>query len=136
MKLLFTCSTWINDNDRKIIHYIEDCDIFPNVNMICQATGIREKSVRHTIRMLRQQEGFCIKRTRLFWIDEDLIEKLHPTPQEILLYRLLLHNNDSIDISGFLEENRYYDEEGNIQYRFTEEEIRNVIIMRTMMNKR
>ena len=135
MKLLIACGTWIKDNDRKVIRYIQSCEIFPNVSMICTATGLSERSVLHTLGMLRQQEGFCVSRIRLFWIDDTPLEELRPTHNELLIFRLLLRYKDSFDIHDMMENNRFYDKEGNIQYRFTEEEIRNALHLKKMMGR-
>lgn len=135
MELLIACGTWIKDDDRKVIRYIKNCDIFPNVNMICTATGLSERSVLHTLRMLRQQEGFCVMRTRLFWIDDTPLEELQPTRNELLIFRLLPRYKEPFDIHDMMENNRYYDEEGNIQYRFTEEEIRSALHLKNMMGR-
>ena len=72
MDLLIACGTWMKEADRKVIRYIQSCEIFPNVSMICTATGLSERSVLYTLGMLRQQEGFCVSRIRLFWITLDL----------------------------------------------------------------
>lgn len=135
MKLLIACGTWIKDNDRKVIRYIKRCDIFPNVRMICTATGLSNQSVLHTLRMLRQQEGFCVTHTQSLWIDDTPFEELHPTRNELLIFRLLPRYKEPFDIHDMMENNRYYDEEGNIQYRFTEEEIRNALHLKKTLGR-
>lgn len=109
MKQLIACGTWIKDNDRKVIRYIKRCDIFPNVRMICAATGLSDQPVLHTLRMLRQQEGFCVTHTQSLWIDDTPFEELHPTLNELLIFRLLLRYKDSFDIHDIMENNRFYD---------------------------
>lgn len=96
MDLFIACGTWIKDDDRKVIRCIKSCDISPNVRMICTATGLSEQSVLHTLGMLRQQEGFCVTRIRLFCIDDTPLEELLPTHNELLIFRLLLRYKDSL----------------------------------------
>lgn len=116
MKLLMICGTWIHEWDKAVIDYIRSCDIFPNTSMIVEATGLPEKRVNHTLRMLRSQEGMCVGRWGLF---ED--ENSTKTRKDILIHCLM--DKDHMDIAAFLEANRYYDANGDIHYRFTEEEV-------------
>lgn len=119
----------MKDADRKVIRYIQSCDIFPNVSMICTATGLSERAVLRTLRMLRQQEGFCVSRTR-FLTEDPSLEEHRPTRNELLIFRLLPRYKEPFDIHDMMEKNRYYDNEGNIRYRFTEEEIINALHLR------
>ena len=113
--MLIACGTWIRESDKTVIDYIRGCEIFPNVSMITEATGLSEKQVIRTLGRLRGQERMSVGRWSLF---ED--EGSTKTRKDILIYCLMDHNED---ISDFLEANRYYDENGEICYRFTEEEV-------------
>lgn len=114
MRLLIACGTWIRDWDRAVIDYIRSCDIFPNISMIVEETGLPEKRVMHTLRMLRSQEGMYVSRWCFF---ED--ENSTKTSKDILIHCLM--GNHNIIVSDFLEANRYYNQSGEICYRFTEE---------------
>lgn len=116
MKLLMVCGTWIRENDRVIIDYIRKCSIFPNVNMIVAATGLPECRVKHTLSMLRRQEGMRVGRCSLF--DDENSTK---NKTDILIHCLMDKNIENV--AEFREANRYYDKSGKIKYRFTEEEI-------------
>lgn len=116
MKLLIACGTWIREWDEAVIEYIQSCDIFPNISMIEKATGLPEKQIMRTLRLIKQQEGMYIGRFALF-DDEDSTK----TRKDILIHCLM--GNGDKDVAAFLEANRYYDEDGEIHYRFTEEEV-------------
>lgn len=115
MNLLIACGTWIRDNDQSVIDYIESCDIFPNVSMIVEATGLPEQRVKRTLGMLRRQEGMRVSRSML---SED--ENSTKNRKDVLINCLM---DDHTDIKDFLEANRFYDENGEIHYRFTEEAV-------------
>ena len=56
MRPLIACGTWIRDNDRAIIDYISKCDVFPEIPMIAEATGLPEKRIARTLKSLNAQE--------------------------------------------------------------------------------
>ena len=116
MKLLIACGTWIREWDKDVIEYIRSCDIFPNISMIIEATGLPEKRVTHTLKMLRSQEGMYVSRLSFF---EDENSKI--TGKDILIHCLM--GEHCKDVFDFLKANRYYDKDGEICYRFTEEEV-------------
>lgn len=116
MKLLIACGTWIRERDRIVIDYIQNCEIFPNISMIMEATGLPENRVMRTMRILRSQEGMCVGRWSLL---ED--ENSTKNRKDILIHCLMDKHDE--DISDFLKANRYYNISGKICYRFTEEEV-------------
>ena len=116
MKLIMACGTWVREWDEAVIEYIQSCDIFPNITMIEKATGLPEKQILRTLRSIKWQEGMYVSRFALF-SDEDSTK----TRKDILIHCLM--EDGSEDIAAFLEANRYYDEDGAIHYRFTEEEV-------------
>lgn len=136
MELFISCGTWIRSDDRRVIRYIRSCAVYPNVAMICAATGFDEPSVKHTLRMLRQQEGFIILRTSLLWFDEETLAQYHPTRHEILLLRLLARCEKPVDVRVILDSNRYFDDQGNIHNRFTRREVENALQLQAVLRDR
>ena len=133
MILLMACGTWIDKNkwNDTVINYIYSCDIFPNITMIAEATGFPEQCVKFTLSMLKKQEEMRVSRGMLFENETGTKSR-----KDILIHRLMEEADETIPsftnkedarkyILAFMEANRYYDENGEIHYRFTEEEVTN-----------
>jgi hypothetical protein len=130
MNIMCACGTWIKGYHENVVRHIESCEIFPNIQMIVEATGIPEHLVRHTVGMLLQQEGFCVGRTFLFAEDMDT-KGFTRTERLIFTYVRRGSYNGPLtepdDIRDFMNQHRYYDSKGSIRYRFSEEEVRHAM---------
>ena len=132
MRLLCVCGTWIKKYHRDVVRYIDSCEIFPNIQMIVEATGVPEYLASHTVGMLFGQERLYVGRTFLFAELEGVDTKgFTSTERLVFAYVLRKANNgpltDPDDIHDFMEQHRYYDDNGSIQYRFREEEVRHAM---------
>ena len=123
MQLLIACGTWIREQDKTVIDYIHSCDIFPNVAMICDATRLPDFMVASTLDMLKQQEGILIGIKLLFADENSYLSTDQYTRSDYLIAELLKSYDKCPDVAIFREDNRFYDRDGNIHYRFTEEEV-------------
>lgn len=55
MKIRMKCGTWMDEDDKKVVQYIEDCETWPDVSEVAAATGLPEHRVRLSLRAIRVQ---------------------------------------------------------------------------------
>ena len=133
MELMMACGTWIKtESQRKVLAYIQSCDIFPTPRMIADATGVPETYVRHTLYRVAVQEGMYVNRQALF-MEEAGADMTNVTRRDLLIQCLMERTRRRADpgadpdVAAFLEQNRYYDESGAVRCRFTEEQVRHAL---------
>lgn len=130
MYFLSASGTWINGwpYHRKVLEYIHSCEIFPNMKMITEATGIPAEKAKHTLGHLFAQERRAVSRP-MFIAEVEGVPYTEITVDEMLIYRYLEREEENGDYSSpaiirsFMDRHRYFDDDGNIQYRFSEEQV-------------
>ncbi len=133
MVLLMACGTWIKtEEQRRVIKHLGACEIFPNAQMIREATGVSERVVRRTLGEVFAQERMFVSRIALF-PELGGYDMAGVSREDILiraLLRRMMHAGmlmDHTDVEAFLERARFYDESGAIRCRFTAEQVRHAL---------
>ena len=110
MHLLISDKSNIRGAAESISNYIRSCYIYPNRRMIKEATCMPEYMIGFPLTLLENQERMYV-----------MFRQQDKGYTDVLIHYLMEDRGD--DIASFREANRYYDEDGIIHYRFTEEEV-------------
>ena len=130
MYFFSACGTWTGRHPDygRIMEYIHSCEIFPNISMIMEATGVSKLRAEHAVGHIFAQERR--KFSRFFLLaDLDDAPVTGITQEQMLIYSYLECEEEGGDftslpvIHSFMDRHRYYDEDGVIRYRFSEEQV-------------
>ena len=134
MDFFSACGTWEGRHPAygRIMAYIRSCEIFPNVSMIMEATGVSKQRAEDAVSSILMQESFYIARSFL-------LAKAGETPvtgmtqRQLLIYSYLEREEEGRDftslpvIRSFMDRHRFYDDDGVIRYRFSEEQVKDAV---------
>lgn len=134
MYFFSSSGTWVHGwpDYSRIVEYIHSCEVFPNIKMIIEAVGVSEQRAKRAVSHIFAQENRYFSRF-FFLADTDGSSIIGIAKEEMLIYSYLEREEKGKDISSrpvirsFLDRHRYYDDDGNIRYRFSEEEVFNAV---------
>ncbi len=66
MDLKIVCSTWIREEDEKVLNILQESDRWMSVEELSAVTGLPERKVKRTLRLLIQQMKLYESRKRFF----------------------------------------------------------------------
>lgn len=114
MYLLLSDKSNIRGSAETVADYIHSCEIYPNRRVIKEATCMPEYMIGFPLALLKNQERMYIT-----------FRQQDKGFNDTLIHCLMEDHGD--DIASFREANRYYDEDGDIHYRFSEEDVAHAI---------
>ena len=66
MELNIGCSTWIKEDDEKVLTLLQESDRWLTLEEIAEATGLPEHRILHTLKMLKHQSGVQERKKTFF----------------------------------------------------------------------
>ncbi len=70
MEINMRCGTWMREDDEKMYNYLTSCEVWPTVDEVVKATGVRERRVRFSMDMILRQMTY-VRALREFLSHDD-----------------------------------------------------------------